>query len=147
MTVTATVQKLVDGPHNLVVRLTGTLQTGDVEIGVEKIATDLGSISSDAPGPQAQKTVSLQLLRSAFTTNNYTVTLYWEGVTNGAQTNTVLDVYPPNFTGTRDHRAYGGVSNNASGRTGCVWLTADQQADPLLDGFYDVTLWFRKKYS
>ncbi len=143
MTVVATVQKLVDGPHNLVVHLNASMANTDAETAVKKI--DVTTLASDSgSGPLAQPCKRLVLLRSVFSTSNLLVRLLWE-----ASTPVIFEVFGPNAAYSKRHyQEFGGVSNNAgAGITGNVLLTTEIAGGTESDAFYDIILHFRKKYS
>jgi hypothetical protein len=141
MTVTANVQKLVDGPRNYVVRLSATMANTDSESLVKKV--DITTLSSDSgSGPLAQAPMRLKLLRTVYSTQNLIVTLFWGGTPN-----LLFEVLPPNHMGVKEHFMYGGIEDSASSYTGNVFLTTESFGSSISDAQYDVTLFFCKKYS
>ena len=138
MTITSTVQVLEDGPRNLVVRLSSTIPSGNAELFVEKIeVTTLSKWSN-----QTCDALSLLELRSS--TVNASFTLWWEAALPA--NNARIWGFPMDFSDHQKFRKFGGIQNSATGGTGCVLLTTENWGDPQLDGSYDITLWFRKKY-
>ena len=138
MTITSAIQVLEDGPRNLVVRLSATLQAGDAETLVEKI--DVASLSQW----RGQACTRLSLLEIRSSTINASFNLVWEAASPA--NNAVIWRFPMNFSDHQKFRKFGGIQNNATGGTGSVLLSTENWGDPQLDGGYDMTLWFRKKY-
>jgi len=138
MAVIARTQVLEDGPRNYVVRLSASLQAGDAETFVKKI--DVSAL----PKQQGRACRALSLLKLDSSTVNASFALLWEAVSPA--NNTTLWRFPMNFSDKQSFVKIGGIQNNATGLTGNVLLSTENWGDPQLDGSYDITLWFRKKY-
>lgn len=139
MTIQAVTQVLEDGPRNYVVRLTATLQAGDAETFVEKI--DIADVGKSSNGASATR-LSLMELRAS--TINASFSLHWEAADPADRAH--LWAFPANLSDHQKFKKFGGIQNNAVGYTGSVLLSTADWNDPELDGSYDITLWFRKKY-
>jgi hypothetical protein len=139
MSITPIVQVLQNGPRNYAVRLACELTGGDTEYQVEKIALPFAASTQNDNLPPCT-----DLLLEGFlaATTNIWVCLFWEGVPSST-----LWSFPPNHADTQKFRNIGGIKNNATRPSGCVLLSADTYTDPQLDGRYDITLWFKKRYA
>jgi hypothetical protein len=149
MTVDANVLKLEDGPRNAVFHLYGTIGGGDGEYNVLKIqASTLSTL------PHTQQAVThMALERIEGHATNLTVKLDWQGSTKGGR----IFILPPNQPVKHNFRHTSPLQDQSTGRLGNVLLTtepvfnlmgvsAPPDAVPL-DGYYDIMLWFRKKYE
>lgn len=139
MTITSAIQTLEDGPRDYVVRLSATLQAGDAEILSEKVSVTALSQW------QYRECTSLSLLQIQASTVNASFNLIWESADQSK--NQVLWRFPMNFSNKQNFRKFGGIQNNAVGKTGNVLLVTENWGDPQLDGGYEIVLWFRKKYA
>jgi hypothetical protein len=139
MTITSATQVLEDGPRNFVVRLSASLQAGDAEILTEKVG--VAALSQW----QYRECTSLSLLQLQASTVNASFNLIWEAADQ--TDNQVLWRFPMNFANKQNFRKFGGIQNNAIGKTGNVLLITENWGDPQLDGGYEIVLWFRKKYT
>jgi hypothetical protein len=138
MTITSAIQVLEDGPRNYVVRLSATLQAGDAETLAEKI------VASALSNWQGRPCTHLSLLELRSSTVNASFNLVWEAASPA--NNAVLWRFPMNFSDHQKFKKFGGIQNNATGFNGNVAVTTENWGDPQLDGGYEMTLWFRKKY-
>ena len=139
MTITPITQVIQNGPRNYVVHLSCELTGGDTEYQVKKIALPFAASTQNDNLP-ACTNLSLEGFQGS--TTNIWVRLFWEGVPN-----VTLWSFPPGFAAIQKFLCIGGVKNNATTPSGCVLLSADTYTDPLLDGRYDLTLWFKKRYG
>jgi hypothetical protein len=144
MTVTSQIQVIEDGPRNYVIRLAAEISGGDSEYFAEKIDIE-GDVLGTPPsalvvgGP---KCTGLSLEGWQASTVNVSVKIYWEGTPN-----LLLWSWPANFVGRQTFRDVGSIKNTATAKTGCILLTTDNYTDPVLDGSYALTLWWKKRYA
>ena len=136
MSITPIVQVIEDGPRNFIVRLACELTGGSTESAVTKITLPMAAAYNLGP------VTSLALEGFQGATTNIAVRLLWEGTPNS----TIWE-WPANFAGRTTFRDAGPIKNNATLATGCVLLSAENYSDPILDGRYDLTLWFKKRYN
>jgi hypothetical protein len=128
---------LEDGPRNVVISLTGNLESGDYEKDALKVNVKELSIDGANNIPK-----DLSVLGIKFSTTNIEVALQWE-----SNNNDMFYVLPAYFSSKVDFKHFGGIFNNAPGKTGNILLTTKSRTIPALDAQYMIVLWLKKRYS